>query len=101
MYGRFSYLEGHEYIMFNTYDVHFYASHALHKNWPHLQKSLHYDLRDFTVMQISSKVTMLYDGACVERKYPFTVPHDAGYSGRSHNYIFELLIIYFSTTNST
>ena len=24
-YGRFAYLEGHEYRMYNTYDVHFYA----------------------------------------------------------------------------
>lgn len=28
-YGRFAYLEGHEYRMYNTYDVHYYASHAL------------------------------------------------------------------------
>jgi non-lysosomal glucosylceramidase len=36
-YGRFAYLEGHEYRMFNTYDVHFYASFALIKLWPNLQ----------------------------------------------------------------
>lgn len=68
--------------MYNTYDVHFYASHALHKNWPYLQKSMQYDLRDFAVMGISTKVSMLYDGNVVERKYPYTVPHDAGYSGK-------------------
>lgn len=27
--GRFLYLEGHEYLMYNTYDVHFYAGFAL------------------------------------------------------------------------
>ena len=27
--GQFLYLEGHEYLMYNTYDVHFYASFAL------------------------------------------------------------------------
>lgn len=36
-YGRFAYLEGHEYRMYNTYDVHFYASHALAHLWPNLQ----------------------------------------------------------------
>lgn len=29
--GRFLYLEGHEYLMYNTYDVHFYAGFALLK----------------------------------------------------------------------
>lgn len=36
-YGRFAYLEGQEYRMYNTYDVHFYASHALANLWPNLQ----------------------------------------------------------------
>lgn len=36
-YGRFAYLEGQEYRMYNTYDVHFYASHALASLWPNLQ----------------------------------------------------------------
>lgn len=38
-YGRFAYLEGHEYRMYNTYDVHFYASPALASLWPNLQVS--------------------------------------------------------------
>lgn len=33
----FAYLEGHEYRMYNTYDVHFYASFALAQLWPNLQ----------------------------------------------------------------
>lgn len=36
-YGRFAYLEGHEYRMYNTYDVHFYASHALMNLFPNIQ----------------------------------------------------------------
>lgn len=36
-YGRFSYLEGHEYRMYSTYDVHFYASHALINLFPNIQ----------------------------------------------------------------
>ncbi|KAM4879288.1 non-lysosomal glucosylceramidase-like [Sylvia borin] len=42
-YGRFAYLEGQEYRMYNTYDVHFYASFALVMLWPKLQISLQYD----------------------------------------------------------
>jgi non-lysosomal glucosylceramidase len=33
-YGFFAYLEGHDYRMFNTLDVHFYASFALIQLWP-------------------------------------------------------------------
>jgi hypothetical protein len=36
-------LEGHEYRMYNTYDVHFNASYALVQLWPELQISLQYD----------------------------------------------------------
>uniref|UniRef100_A0A8B9EG97 Non-lysosomal glucosylceramidase n=1 Tax=Anser cygnoides TaxID=8845 RepID=A0A8B9EG97_ANSCY len=43
-YGRFAYLEGQEYRMYNTYDVHFYASFALVMLWPKLQISLQYDI---------------------------------------------------------
>ncbi|KAI6057659.1 Non-lysosomal glucosylceramidase [Aix galericulata] len=42
-YGRFAYLEGQEYHMYNTYNVHFYASFAL-MLWPKLQISLQYDI---------------------------------------------------------
>ncbi|CAH2002818.1 unnamed protein product [Acanthoscelides obtectus] len=80
-YGRFAYLEGHEYVMYNSYDVHFYASHALFKNWPYLQKCMQYDLRDFISLEVPQKVKMMYDGRVVERKYPSTVPHDAGTPG--------------------
>ena len=42
-YGRFGYLEGHEYRMVNTYDVHFYASFALIQLFPELELSIQYD----------------------------------------------------------
>ena len=35
---------GHEYRMYNTYDVHHYASFALIMLWPKLQLSLQYDI---------------------------------------------------------
>lgn len=41
--GRFLYLEGHEYAMYNTYDVHFYASYALLHNWPMIELSMQRD----------------------------------------------------------
>lgn len=87
-YGRFAYVEGHEYRMYNSYDVHFYASHALSKNWPELQKSLHYDLGDFVSLEVPKKVEMLYNGEVVERKSPNSVPHDAGDPGRTDTYFF-------------
>lgn len=37
-------LPGQEYRMYNTYDVHFYASFALIMLWPKLQISLQYDI---------------------------------------------------------
>ena len=37
-------MAGHEYRMYNTYDVHFYASFALALLWPKLQLSLQYDI---------------------------------------------------------
>lgn len=35
---------GHEYRMYNTYDVHHYASFSLIMLWPKLQISLQYDI---------------------------------------------------------
>lgn len=35
---------GQEYRMYNTYDVHFYASFALIMLWPKLALSLQYDI---------------------------------------------------------
>lgn len=74
--------------MYNSYDVHFYASHALYKNWPFLQKSLQYDLRDYISLEIPEKVWMLWDGAVVERKFANSVPHDAGDPGKSIHFNF-------------
>ena len=38
--GKFGYLESMEYLMVNTYDVHFYASWALAMHFPLLELSL-------------------------------------------------------------
>ncbi|CAD7086391.1 unnamed protein product [Hermetia illucens] len=77
-YGRFAYLEGHEYRMYNTYDVHFYASHALAHLWPNLQVSLQYDFKDSIAAEIEDNRKHLYDGKCTPRKIKNSVPHDLG-----------------------
>ncbi|XP_073994455.1 non-lysosomal glucosylceramidase isoform X2 [Rhodnius prolixus] len=77
-YGRFGYLEGLEYRMYNTYDVHFYASFALIMLWPKLQLSLQYDMRDAISVEDQSRVWYLYNGFTGFRKTKDTVPHDFG-----------------------
>ena len=37
--------------MYNTYDVHFYASFALVMLWPMLQLSLQYDIGEYILMR--------------------------------------------------
>lgn len=77
-YGRFVYLEGHEYRMFNTYDVHFYASFSLIMLWPKLQLSVQYDMRDATIMEDKKLVKYLMSGTVAIRKTSNSVPHDVG-----------------------
>lgn len=77
-YGRFGYLEGHEYRMYNTYDVHFYASPALAHLWPNLQVSLQFDFKDAILAELSDTRKMLYDGKVMPRKVKNCVPHDLG-----------------------
>lgn len=77
-YGRFAYLEGHEYRMYNTYDVHFYSSHALTNLWPNLQVSLQYDFRDSIARELPELRKMICEGDIVERKGKNCMPHDLG-----------------------
>ncbi len=42
--GKFIYLEGQSYLMYNTYDVHFYASFALAMLWPRIELSIQRDM---------------------------------------------------------
>lgn len=74
-------MEGHEYRMYNTYDVHFYASFTLAQLWPKLQASLQYDFRD-TVMRLEGEQrTHLFDGTVGNRKDHGCIPHDLGDPG--------------------
>ena len=52
----FSYLEAHEYLMYNTVDVHFYASSTLLHLWPELQKSVQLFLAETIPQQDEEKV---------------------------------------------
>ncbi|KAK1609620.1 hypothetical protein QYE76_033293 [Lolium multiflorum] len=75
--GQFLYLEGMEYHMWNTYDVHFYASFALLSLFPAIELSLQ---RDFAraVLHQDPRPMHTLDGATVPRKVLGAVPHDFG-----------------------
>ncbi|XP_010218121.1 PREDICTED: non-lysosomal glucosylceramidase [Tinamus guttatus] len=77
-YGRFAYLEGQEYRMYNTYDVHFYASFALVMLWPKLQISLQYDIAVTVVNEDVQLRQYLMGGQTAQVKLKNVVPHDIG-----------------------
>ena len=76
--GQFLYLEGHEYLMYNTVDVHFTASFALLQLWPHLQYSLQRDVGGGIGQSDGQVRTMLGTGEARVRKVAGCVPHDLG-----------------------
>ncbi|XP_015271182.1 PREDICTED: LOW QUALITY PROTEIN: non-lysosomal glucosylceramidase, partial [Gekko japonicus] len=77
-YGRFAYLEGQEYRMYNTYDVHFYASFALAMLWPKLELSLEYDVASAVVNEDPRPRVYLMSGQTAQVKLCNVVPHDIG-----------------------
>nr|GMD11333.1 non-lysosomal glucosylceramidase isoform X2 [Ipomoea batatas] len=76
--GQFLYLEGSEYLMCNTYDVHFYASFALVMLFPKLELSIQRDYAAAVMMHDPSKMALLHDGKLASRKALGAVPHDIG-----------------------
>ncbi|XP_073013402.1 uncharacterized protein [Typha latifolia] len=76
--GQFLYLEGIEYYMWNTYDVHFYASFSLVMLFPKLELSIQRDFAAAVMMHDPEKVRILYDGNWASRKVLGAVPHDLG-----------------------
>ncbi|XP_037870253.1 non-lysosomal glucosylceramidase isoform X1 [Bombyx mori] len=80
-FGLFGYLEGHEYRMYNSYDVHFYASFALAQLWPNLQVVIQYMFRDTVAMETEKSRKSLYDGKIVKYKTKDSIPHDLGDPG--------------------
>lgn len=103
-YGYFGYLEGHEYRMYNTYDVHFYASFTLAKLWPKLQACIQYKFRDTIDSTLNITRRNLSCGTKSLRKYKCSVPHDLGDPGMLNvvylNYVLNFLkCIYFNFFN--
>lgn len=76
--GQFLYLESHEYYMYNTYDVHFYAGFALLMNFPQLELSLQRDFATAVNMEDMTMRSLVYDGKQYPRKVKGCVPHDLG-----------------------
>ncbi len=76
--GHFAYLESHEYRMYNTYDVHFYASFALAMLWPELELGLQRDYSHALKMVDDEIVTYFFSGQKAPRKIPNVIPHDLG-----------------------
>ncbi|XP_061363547.1 uncharacterized protein LOC133307132 isoform X2 [Gastrolobium bilobum] len=76
--GQFLYLEGVEYQMWNTYDVHFYSSFSLVMLFPKLELSIQRDFAAAVLMHDPGKMKLLHDGQWVSRKVLGAVPHDIG-----------------------
>ncbi|KAK7334876.1 hypothetical protein VNO80_26642 [Phaseolus coccineus] len=76
--GRFLYLEGVEYIMWCTYDMHFYASFALLKLFPRIELNIQRDFARAVLCEDGRKVKFLAEGNWGIRKVYGAVPHDLG-----------------------
>ncbi|KAI7734447.1 hypothetical protein M8C21_032937 [Ambrosia artemisiifolia] len=76
--GRFLYLEGVEYIMWCTYDVHFYASFALLELFPKIELSIQREFAKAVLSEDTRKVKFLAEGNSGIRKVKGAVPHDLG-----------------------
>ncbi|XP_047964570.1 non-lysosomal glucosylceramidase-like [Salvia hispanica] len=76
--GQFLYLEGIEYHMWNTYDVHFYSSFAMLMLFPKLELSIQRDFAMAVMMHDPRKMKIMSDGTWVPKKVLGAVPHDIG-----------------------
>ncbi|XP_021896935.1 non-lysosomal glucosylceramidase-like, partial [Carica papaya] len=76
--GRFLYLEGVEYVMWCTYDVHFYASFALLELFPKIELNIQRDFAKAVLSEDGRKVKFLAEGKWGIRKVRGAVPHDLG-----------------------
>lgn len=66
--GKFAYLEGHEYLMYNTYDVHFYASFALGMCWPLIEMAIQRDFARATLLEEKEQHLLMAKGVLAPRK---------------------------------
>jgi non-lysosomal glucosylceramidase len=77
--GHFGYLEGHEYRMVNTYDVHFNASIALLMLFPRIELSLQRDFARTVPQQSNLRYLAASENEWAFRKVKGAVPHDLGW----------------------
>jgi len=78
-YGLYLYLEGQEYLMYNTYSVHFYASFALLSLWPQLELNLQRCIARLTLIhEPKNQQLMLHSNEVRPKKLRGAVPHDIG-----------------------
>lgn len=80
-FGQFLYLESLDYLMYNTYDVHWYASFALAKNWPEIELTIQNDFAIATLEDYNEDWKILSSGSRGFRKVGGAVPHDIGNPG--------------------
>ncbi|KAG5451743.1 Non-lysosomal glucosylceramidase [Clonorchis sinensis] len=76
--GLFAYLEGHEYRMYNTLDVHYNSSWALIKLWPKLQLAVLLDCADLAIEEDQTQLYFIHQGRYGIRSTESAVPHDFG-----------------------
>lgn len=76
--GQFLYLEGIEYHMWNTYDVHFYSSFSLLMLFPELELSIQRDFAAAVMSHNPTKMKIMSNGRWVPKKVLGAVPHDIG-----------------------
>lgn len=77
--GHFGYLEGHEYRMYNTYDVHYNASIALATLFPAIELSLQRDFARAVQQELPEKSRIVFERESALRKVRGSVPHDLGW----------------------
>ncbi len=77
--GHFGYLEGHEYRMVNTYDVHFYASIAMLMLFPRIQTSITRDFAATVGLEHPQVQEFYFSNEKGPRKTIGAVPHDLGW----------------------
>lgn len=82
--GKFLYLEGIEYFMWCTYNVHCYASFALLDLFPKIELSIQRDFARAVLREDNSRVRFLADGTWGIRKVIGAVARDLGAHDQWH-----------------
>ncbi len=93
-YGKFAYLESHQYSMYNTYDVHFYASFALASLWPQLELSIQEDFAKAVLTDSEEEHVIAATNEKVKRSVRGSVPHDIGSPAEDPFYLINSYIMW-------